>query len=59
MAKTITLEEKAARKIEELVSDNRLDLYLVGMYLSQTVRRHNYNRIKAITESLDRELGKQ
>jgi hypothetical protein len=58
MAKTITLEEKTAKKIDEIISDLRLDLDLVGMYLAQIVRRTNYNRIKVMTESLDRELGK-
>jgi hypothetical protein len=58
MAKLITLEEKTAKKIDELLSDIRLDLDLVGLYLSQIVRRSNYNRIKTVTESLDRELNK-
>jgi hypothetical protein len=58
MAKTITLEEKTAKKIDEMISDIRLDLDLVGMYLAQIVRRTNYNRIKTVTESLDRELSK-
>jgi hypothetical protein len=58
MAKTITLEEKTAKKIDEIISDLRLDLDLVGMYLAQIVRRSNYNRIKTVTESLDRELNK-
>jgi hypothetical protein len=58
MAKTITLEEKTAKKIDEMISDIRLDIDLVGMYLAQIVRRTNYNRIKVMTESLDRELSK-
>ena len=58
MAKTITLEEKTAKKIDELISDIRLDIDLVGLYLAQIVRRTNYNRIKVMTESLDRELAK-
>jgi hypothetical protein len=58
VAKLITLEEKTAKKLDELISDIRLDLDLVGLYLAQIVRRSNYNRIKTVTESLDRELNK-
>jgi hypothetical protein len=58
MARLVTLEEKTAKKIDEMISDIRLDLDLVGMYLAQIVRRSNYNRIKTVTESLDRELNK-
>jgi hypothetical protein len=45
-------------KIDELVSDLRLDIDLVGLYLSQIVRRTNYNRIKTMVDSLDREISK-
>jgi hypothetical protein len=58
MAKKLVLEEKVAMKIDEMVSDLRLDIDLVGMYLSQIVRRTNYNRIKTMVDSLDREISK-
>jgi hypothetical protein len=58
MAKKLTEEEKVAIKLDELVSDLRLDLDMIGIYLGQIVRGYNYNRIKTITESLDREMNK-
>jgi len=58
MAKKLVQEEKIAMKIDELVSDLRLDIDLVGLYLSQIVRRTNYNRIKTMVDSLDREISK-
>jgi hypothetical protein len=58
MAKRLTEEERVAIKLDELISDLRLDLDMVGVYLSQIVRRINYNRIKTVTESLDREMNK-
>jgi hypothetical protein len=58
MAKKLVQEEKVAMKIDELVSDLRLDIDLVGLYLSQIVRRTNYNRIRTMVDSLDREISK-
>lgn len=58
MAKKLVAEEKVAMKIDEMISDLRLDIDLVGLYLSQIVRRTNYNRIKTMVDSLDREISK-
>lgn len=50
MAK-ITTEEKVAMKIGDLVSDLRLDLDQVGIYLARHKPSINYNRLQEIADS--------
>jgi hypothetical protein len=47
----ITEEEKAAKKIAELVCDLRLDIEQVGIYLAQLTPFVAYNRIQEVAEA--------
>lgn len=50
-SKRITEEEKVAQKISAIVSDLRVDLEMVGMYLSQIQPSVGYNRLQTVAES--------
>lgn len=47
----LTDEEKVAQKISALVSDLRVDVEAVGMYLAQIQPSVGYNRLQVIAES--------
>jgi len=49
----ITKEEKVAKQIENIVSDLRLDLDLVGMYLANISPTISYNRLMMIAEAAE------
>jgi hypothetical protein len=51
MAKKLTNEERAAKKILAQVNDLTLDLDAMGMYLAQNASAVLYNRILAVMES--------
>ena len=52
MIKQITTpEEKIAQRLATLVSDLRLDLDQVGIYLARTAPNVSYNRLIEIVES--------
>lgn len=51
----ITYEQKVAQKIEQLLSDVRLDLDLVGMYLAKYSPNVAYRRLQIIAESAEEE----
>jgi hypothetical protein len=53
MRRTITEEEKAAKKISNVVSDIRLDLDSVGIYLARYSPTISYNRLLLIAESAE------
>lgn len=48
-----TEEEKAAQKIATIVSDVRLDLDEVGIYLGRFAPTISYNRLMLIAESAE------
>lgn len=49
----LTDEEKAAKKIANVVSDVRLDLDSVGIYLARYAPTISYNRLLLIAESAE------
>jgi hypothetical protein len=49
----ITEEEKAAKKIANVVSDVRLDLDSIGVYLARYAPTVSYNRLLLIAESAE------
>jgi hypothetical protein len=49
----LTEEEKAAKKISNVVSDVRLDLDSVGIYLARYSPTVSYNRLMLIAESAE------
>jgi hypothetical protein len=49
----ITEEEKAAKKIANVVSDVRLDLDSIGIYLARYAPTVSYNRLLLIAESAE------
>jgi hypothetical protein len=49
----LTEEEKAAKKLSAIVSDVRLDLDEVGMYLGRYAPTVSYNRLMLIAESAE------
>jgi hypothetical protein len=51
--KVKTEEEKAAHKIATIVSDVRLDLDEVGVYLGRFAPTVSYNRLMLIAESAE------
>ena len=52
MIKRITTpEEKVAQRLSTIVSDLRLDLDQVGIYLARTAPNVSYNRLIEIAES--------
>jgi hypothetical protein len=53
MRRIITEEEKAAKKISNVVSDIRLDLDSVGVYLARYSPTISYNRLLLIAESAE------
>jgi hypothetical protein len=55
MAKGKTNEEKVAVKIGDLLSDQRLDLDRVGVYVARTEPSSNYRRLSVIAQSADEE----
>jgi hypothetical protein len=48
-----TPEEKVAKQIENITSDLRLDLDLVGRYLANSSPTVSYNRLLLIAESAE------
>jgi hypothetical protein len=55
MAKGKTNEENVAVKIGDLLSDQRLDLDRVGVYVARTDPSSNYRRLSVIAQSADEE----
>jgi hypothetical protein len=53
MRKTKTEEEKAALKLSAIISDVRLDLDEVGIYLGRYAPTVSYNRLLLIAESAE------
>ena len=53
MRRIKTDEEKAAQKLAMIVSDVRLDLDEVGMYLGRYAPTISYNRLMLIAESAE------
>ena len=53
MRRTKTEEEKAALKLATIVSDVRLDLDEVGVYLGRYAPTISYNRLMLIAESAE------
>jgi len=51
--RTKTEEEKAAHKLSTIVSDVRLDLDEVGVYLGRYAPTVSYNRLMLIAESAE------
>jgi hypothetical protein len=49
----LTPEEKVAKQIENITSDLRLDLDLVGRYLANSSPTVSYNRLLLIAESAE------
>ncbi len=49
----LTDEEKAAKKLANVVSDVRLDLDSVGIYLARYAPTVSYNRLLLIAESAE------
>jgi hypothetical protein len=49
----LTQEEKVAKQIENITSDIRLDLDLVGRYLANSSPTMTYNRLLLIAESAE------
>ena len=49
----LTEEEKAAKKLSTIVSDVRLDLDEVGVYLGRYAPTVSYNRLLLIAESAE------
>lgn len=49
----ITKEEKAAKEIENVLSDVRLDLDLTGIYFARFAPNVSYNRLMLIAESAE------
>ena len=49
--KILTKEEKAAKKLIELVNDYNIDLDMVGVYLAQQSSPLMYNRIDTVIDS--------
>lgn len=51
LRRTITPEERVAQKLSAIVSDLRLDIEQVGVYLARTSPYVSYNRLIEIAES--------
>lgn len=49
--KILTKEEKAAKKLIELVNDYEIDLDMVGVYLAQQTSTLMYNRLDTVIDS--------
>jgi hypothetical protein len=49
----LTPEEKVAKQIENITSDLRIDLDLVGRYLANSSPTISYNRLLIIAESAE------
>ena len=49
----LTPEEKVAKQIENITSDLRLDLDLIGKYLANASPTITYNRLLLIAESAE------
>jgi hypothetical protein len=54
--RTPTEEEKVAKQIENIISDLRIDLDLVGTYLARTKPAISYNRLMIIAEAAEAEI---
>lgn len=52
LRKRITNEEKVAMKIDEMLSDNRLDIEEVGRYISE-ISHLNFNRFILMADSAE------
>ena len=55
MNKRLTQEEKAAKKLTEIVNDLTLDLDLVGVYLARYEATVLHNRLNVVVESAEYE----
>ena len=47
----VTREEKVAQKIVDMLNDLRLDLDMIGIYISQLARLTTFSRFETIYES--------
>lgn len=54
-----TKEEKVASKIADLLSDLRVDLDQVGMYLARIKPNVNFNRLMVVIDSAEAEKSKE
>ena len=52
-------ELKIAKKLSDIVSDVRLDLDLVGVYLAEIAPTVSYRRLSTLIESADAEKERQ
>ena len=52
-------ELKIAKKLSDIVSDVRIDLDLVGVYLAEIAPTVSYRRLSLITESAEAEKERQ
>lgn len=59
MRRHLTEEEKAAKKLANIVSDVRLDLDDVGVYLATLAPNVVYRRLVEIAESAEEEKVRQ
>jgi len=48
-------EEILARKLDDLLADNRLEHYLIGRYFAQTATTQNYDNFEVMVESARQE----
>jgi hypothetical protein len=55
MRRIQTQEEKIAKKLSDIVSDVRIDLDLVGVYLARAFPNLTYRRLSVIIESAEQE----
>lgn len=55
MSKRLTEEEKAAKKLAQIVNDLTLDLDLVGVYLARYEATVLHNRLSVVVESAEYE----
>lgn len=51
----MTPEERIAKRLSDIVSDVRIDLDLVGVYLARTSPSVPYNRLREIIDSAQHE----
>lgn len=58
MRKHKTQEEKKAEQLSKIVSDVRLDLELIGIYLAKSAPNVSHRRLQIIAETADEEKEK-
>jgi acetolactate synthase small subunit len=55
MAKGMSDEERVAKRITDLLADQRLNLDRIGMYVARIEPSSNYRRVMIVAESADEE----